>query len=108
MNSIHYNGPVVLSCDDTKLHAILRTYWDAGKECHYIVGTTGDPIAVEDESLIQELVASAKKDAATKVGRSESTLYCTSLTEPLDSGMVSPGTFSWNAATNSGSKSYSK
>ena len=67
VKSIHYNGPVALSCDDTKLRPVLRTYWDAVKECHFIVGTTGDPIAVEDDSLIRELVASAKKDAATKV-----------------------------------------
>jgi len=71
VRSIHYDGPVALSCDDTKLHPVLRTYWDAAKECHFIVGTTGDPIAVDDENLIRELVASAKKDAATKVGLSK-------------------------------------
>lgn len=67
VKSIYYIGPVALSCDDTKLHPILRTYWDEAKECHFIVGTTGDLIAVEDEGLIRELVVSAKKDAATKV-----------------------------------------
>jgi len=70
VKSIHYDGPVALSCDDTKLHPVLRTYWDAAKECHFIVGTTGDPIAIDNENLIRELVASAKKDAATKVGLS--------------------------------------
>jgi hypothetical protein len=67
LSSLKYSGPVGLSCDDTKLHPSLRTYWDASKECHFLVGTTGAPIAVRDEGLLRDLVAGSKKNAATKV-----------------------------------------
>lgn len=67
VTSIDYNGPVSISCDDTKLHPGLKTYWDAIKKCHFIVGTTGDPTPVEDENNICEQVAEAKQDAASKV-----------------------------------------
>ena len=46
LSSLKYPGPVGLSCDNTKLHLSLRTYWDADKGCHFLVGTTGEPIAV--------------------------------------------------------------
>ena len=52
VTSIKYNGPIALSCDDTKLHPGLRTYWDASQECHFLVGTTGDPLAVRDVDSI--------------------------------------------------------
>jgi hypothetical protein len=67
LSSLKYSGPVGLSCDDTKLHPSLCTYWDASKECHFLVGTTGAPIAVGDEGLLHDLVAELKKNAATKV-----------------------------------------
>ena len=67
VTSLKYTGPLGLSCDDTKLHPGLRTYWDSIHECHFLVGTTGDPIAVKDEKIIRDLVEASKKDAATKV-----------------------------------------
>ena len=67
VDSINYRGPMALSCDDTKLHPGLRTYWDPSKECHFLIGTTGEPIAIPDVKQIWELVASAKNDTATKV-----------------------------------------
>ena len=67
VDSINYRGPMALSCDDTKLHPGLRTYCYPSKECHFLIGTTGEPIAVPDVKQIRELVASAKNDTATKV-----------------------------------------
>lgn len=67
VKSIGYTGPVCISCDDTKLHPALRTYWDPTKKCHFIIGTTGDPIPVEDENNIREQIADAKEHAAKKV-----------------------------------------
>jgi|SRR5882762_1096115 len=67
LSALNYSGPVGLSCDDTKLHPSLRTYWDASNGCHLLVGTMGEPIAVRDEGLLRDLVAESKKDAATKV-----------------------------------------
>jgi len=66
LSSLKYSGLVGLSCDDTKLHPSLRTYWDASKESHFLVGTTRAPIAVRDEGLLHDLVAKSKKTAATK------------------------------------------
>ena len=67
LTSLNYSGPVGLSCDDTKLHPSLRTYLDASSGCHFLVGTTGKPIAVRDEGLLRDLVAESNKDATTKV-----------------------------------------
>ena len=50
-----------------KLHLSLGTYWDASKECHFLVGTTRTPIAVKDEGLLGDLVVESKKNVATKV-----------------------------------------
>ena len=65
--SLKYTGPVGMSCDDTKLHPALRMYWDPAKECHFLVGVIGEPIAVKDETAVRELVETHKKDTATKV-----------------------------------------
>jgi hypothetical protein len=73
VTSLQYKGPLALSCDDTKLHPGLRTYWDSTKMCHFLVGTTGKPIAITDEGMIRDLVEKHKKDAATKVS-----FFCTS------------------------------
>ena len=67
LRALKYSCPVGLSCDDTKLHPSLCTYWDASSGCHFLVGTTGEPIAVRDEGILRDLVAESKKDAATKV-----------------------------------------
>ena len=88
LSSLKYSGPVGLSCDDTKLHPSLRPYWDASKECHFLVGTTGAPIAVRDEGLLHDLVAESKKNTATKVTPIMSTeqspfqLICILLADP--------------------------
>lgn len=75
LESIGYDGPVCISCDDTKLHPGLKTYWDTEKEQHFIVGTTGDPILVENEFDIREQVAQAKKIVASTVSYLASLLY---------------------------------
>lgn len=67
VESRKYKGPTALSIDDTQLHPVLKPYWDPERQCHFLVGVTGEPIAVPDVNLIQEVVASAKKDTATKV-----------------------------------------
>ena len=42
----NYCGPVALTCDDTKLHPALCTYWDPVAKSDYVVGHTSDPIPV--------------------------------------------------------------
>jgi hypothetical protein len=65
--SLKYAGPVGMSCDDTKLHLALRTYWDPAKECHFLVGVIGEHITVKDETTVRELMDTHKQNAATKV-----------------------------------------
>ena len=62
------SGPVALSCDDTKLHAAWRTYFDAEKDVHVLVGGTGPPLAIANIDELKDILATAsEKDKATKV-----------------------------------------
>ncbi|OJT13578.1 hypothetical protein TRAPUB_9877, partial [Trametes pubescens] len=61
-------GPVALSCDDTKLHAAWRTYYDAKQQCHFLVGGTGPPRAIADVDALKKILKEAgDKDKATKL-----------------------------------------
>ncbi len=64
----YVDGPVALSCDDTKLHASWRTYYDAQKDQHFLVGGTGPPIALANVDELRKILKDAEeKDKATKV-----------------------------------------
>ena len=68
LRKLHYQGkPVGLSCDDTKLHSSFRTYWDAEKECHMLVGGTDEPRAVANVEELQRLLHDPSIAKATKV-----------------------------------------
>ncbi|TFK81466.1 hypothetical protein K466DRAFT_656140 [Polyporus arcularius HHB13444] len=67
LTRIGYNGPVALSCDDTKLHAAFRTYWDKEKQVHMLVGGTGEPMAVADPEELQRVLADPTLKKATKL-----------------------------------------
>lgn len=59
---------MALSCDDTKLHAAWRTYYDPEKKQHFLVGGTGSPIAIANVDELREILRnSGEKDKATKV-----------------------------------------
>ena len=98
MDSINYRGPMALSCDDTKLHPGLRTYWNPSKECHFLIGTPGEPIAVPNVNQIQELVTSAKKDAATKVWLIDSTVAHNNLYTIKAQDLVLANSFAWDVS----------
>ncbi|KAH9896485.1 hypothetical protein C8Q73DRAFT_642433, partial [Cubamyces lactineus] len=67
LQSVKYSGPIALSCDDTKLHAAFRTYWDASKQVHMLVGSTGEPKAVANPEALQEVLKGSTDEKATKV-----------------------------------------
>ena len=68
VTSLHYTGPVVLACDDTKLHPSLQVYWDASISSHILVGTTvHEKIIVANPKELEELLGKYKNDMATKV-----------------------------------------
>ncbi|KAI0669608.1 hypothetical protein C8Q78DRAFT_977184 [Trametes maxima] len=62
------DGPVALSCDDTKLHAAWRTYYDREKQQHFLVGGTGPPRAIADIDELRSMLKEATEtDKATKL-----------------------------------------
>ena len=68
VTSLNYSGPVVLACDDTKLHPSLQVYWDSSISSHILVGTTvHEPIVVPDPKLLGELLEKYRNSMATKV-----------------------------------------
>jgi hypothetical protein len=69
LNALGYDGPVGLSCDDTKLFPAWRLYWDAKKKSHFLVGGLGEPLRVADPEHLKEMIDDAKLAKATKVSR---------------------------------------
>ncbi|KAJ6459147.1 hypothetical protein C8R47DRAFT_1028273 [Mycena vitilis] len=73
--ALNYDGPVGLSCDDTKLFAGLRLYTDKDKQ-DFLVGGVDGPIRVADPEAMKRLLADPTIVKGTKVR-----LWC--LTIPL-------------------------
>lgn len=48
LNAINYDGPVGLSCDDSKLFPAFRPYFDSKEDAYYVVGCTGTPLRIAD------------------------------------------------------------
>jgi hypothetical protein len=67
LQKIGYNGPVGLSCDDTKLFATFRLYWDSDVEEYFLVGATDGPIKVLEPESVRWAIENAKAQKATKV-----------------------------------------
>ncbi|KAH7905193.1 hypothetical protein BJ138DRAFT_1130617 [Hygrophoropsis aurantiaca] len=67
IKKLNYQGPLGLSCDDTKLHPAFRTYWDAEKKCHLLIGGTDEPRVVADPSELEAILREAKDTKATKI-----------------------------------------
>lgn len=65
--TLDYHGPVAVACDDTKLFATLRLYWDKTEECYFLVGACGGPICVPDLNMAQDALADPNVKKATKV-----------------------------------------
>jgi hypothetical protein len=68
LDSINYIGPVGLSCDDTKLFAAFRPYWDAKEETYYVVGCTGPPLRIANIEEFDRQLQRGCLEKATKVG----------------------------------------
>jgi hypothetical protein len=65
--TLDFDGPLGLSCDDTKLHSTFRLFWDSDKQAHYLVGATDGPLLVLDPDNVKEVIESAQERKATKV-----------------------------------------
>jgi hypothetical protein len=67
LKQLGYEGPVALSCDDTKLLASLRPYYDHDCEGYYLMGHIGEPLLLPDPDAFRDVVESHEIRKATKV-----------------------------------------
>ncbi|KAG7095522.1 hypothetical protein E1B28_006260 [Marasmius oreades] len=62
-----YNGPVALSCDDTKLLPALRPYYDKPNDCYYVIGAVGKPLILGGPDEFRDIVKEGVIVKATKL-----------------------------------------
>ena len=67
LQTLNYDGPVGLSCDDTKLFATYRLYWDSKENAYFLIGGVDGPIRVADPDNIKQVIQDVKAQKATKV-----------------------------------------
>lgn len=67
LDTLNYDGPVCLSCDDTKLLSSLQLYYDRNKKEHFLVGAIGGPLLVPNIDDMKAIMANPSVVKATKV-----------------------------------------
>jgi hypothetical protein len=69
LDNINWTAGLALSCDDSKLHPDLRTYWDSTHDSLILVGQAGPVRVIKDESDLKETLSGQHGDLekATKV-----------------------------------------
>ena len=67
LNQLEYDGPVALSCDDTKLLASLWPYYDHDHAGYYLMEHIGEPFHLPDPDSFREVVDGHEMQKATKV-----------------------------------------
>ena len=67
LQKLDYDGPVALSCDDTKLLPSLRPYFDKEKHGYFVMGNIGEPYQLPDPDAFEGVVTSSQLQKATKV-----------------------------------------
>jgi hypothetical protein len=67
LKALEYDGPLGLSCDDTKLFATFRLYWDSKEKSYFLVGGVDGPLRVADAENVKQAIIDARADKATKV-----------------------------------------
>lgn len=67
LEQLQYVGPVALSCDDTKLLASLRPYYDHDREGYFLLGNVGKSLQLLDHEAFRTVVKENKLEKATKV-----------------------------------------
>ncbi|KAI0038584.1 hypothetical protein FA95DRAFT_1505344 [Auriscalpium vulgare] len=67
LKQLSYTGPVGLACDDTKLHAALRPYWDQQRKCHVLLGGVGEPLVIVDPENLSAELQKGRIQKATKI-----------------------------------------
>jgi hypothetical protein len=69
LKDLGYDGPVALSCDDTKLLSAYCLYYDKDDDCHYLVGGTQKPfkLKVSDPEQAEQVLKESNDQKATEV-----------------------------------------
>ncbi|KAF9022435.1 hypothetical protein BDZ89DRAFT_1018917 [Hymenopellis radicata] len=67
LRMLQYDGPVALSCDDTKLLASFRPYWDEDRQSYVVLGATGEPVLLTDPSEFEAIIEQYQLEKATKL-----------------------------------------
>ncbi|KAH7876772.1 uncharacterized protein C8R40DRAFT_1236404 [Lentinula edodes] len=83
LQSLGYKGPVGLCCDDAKLFASLRLYWDSGKKKHFLIGGSDGAVEVSDPDSVEQVIRDAKIQKATKIR-----IWCLMLQAPKSGPIV--------------------
>ncbi|KAL0564576.1 hypothetical protein V5O48_017469, partial [Marasmius crinis-equi] len=67
LDKMSYDGPVAVSCDDTKLLAALRPYHDKANNQYYLVGAVGKPKLLGNPDEFREIIDKGLTEKATKL-----------------------------------------
>lgn len=88
LEALQYDGPVVLSCDDTKLFESARMYWDGVQKAFFVVGIVDGPVQVSNPDDLQAILKNKKLaskvclfqicDSAANCSNNEGPVVCTS------------------------------
>lgn len=66
-DSLNYKGPAALACDDSKLLAALRLYWNPSEKSHFLVGAVSGPIRVIDPDSVDSILNDLSIEKGTKM-----------------------------------------
>ncbi|GAW09826.1 hypothetical protein LENED_012023 [Lentinula edodes] len=83
LKSLGYKGPVSVCCDDAKLFASLRLYWDPEKKKHFLIGGSNGPVEVNDPESVDLAMKEATIQKATKIR-----IWCMTVQAPWSTPIV--------------------
>ena len=82
LDQLNYHGPLALSCDDTKLLASLRPFYNKEKEAWFVLGHVGEPYQLLDYEDFKTVTNSGDLQKATKVRDIYSIMLCCHVVRP--------------------------
>ncbi|KAJ3552287.1 hypothetical protein NP233_g12916 [Leucocoprinus birnbaumii] len=67
LNSLDYDGPVGLACDDTALLSTFRLYWSSKDQVHYLIGGIDGPLPVLNPEELEDILEKHHNKKGTKM-----------------------------------------
>ncbi|KAK1226504.1 Methionine--tRNA ligase, mitochondrial [Marasmius sp. AFHP31] len=77
LDIMNWDGPVAISCDDTKLTPALRPYYNKAEDQYYLVGAVGKPLVLASPDDFRRVVTQGLAEKATKLR-----LFCMQIALP--------------------------